>query len=285
MCFSGRKLMSLNQKEASVSNSAQQDLARQAATVVGALFQVLAGAIVPIGAIAGETPSLVIPADYAFAIWGPIFLLCLAYAAYQALPANQGNPLLRRVGWFFAGAFFLNGLWEVLVPLRQPVLLQAILAGIFACLVAIAYLRLVRWDRGDLRWADRWLVALPLGLLFGWITAANVVSFNDTLVELGILGSGVGGALVGTFLLLLGAVLASAVILVSGAGPLHTLLAYAVAVLWAFAGVVVEQYDASLLTTGAAVVSAAFVALVLFGALRRGRPQQGAGRTAQPGTA
>jgi hypothetical protein len=257
------------QKEASVSNSAKRDLARQAATVVGALFQVLAGAIVPIGAIAGESPSLVIPANYAFAIWGPIFLLCLAYATYQALPTNRDNPLLRRVGWFFAGAFLLNGLWEVLVPLRQPVLLQAILAGIFAC-SAVAHLRLVRWDRGVLSRADRWLVALPLGLLFGWITAANVVSFNDTLVELGILGSGVGGALVGAFLLLVGAVLASAMILVSGVGTLQSLLAYATAVLWALAGVVVKQYDASLLTTCAAGISAALVALVLFGALRRG---------------
>src|SRR5918912_564127 len=154
------------QKEASVSNNVKRDLARQAATVAGALFQVLAGAIVPIGAIAKETPSLVIPADYAFAIWGPIFLLCLAFATYQALPAYRHNPLLRRVGWFFAGAFFLNGLWEVLVPLRQPVLLQAILGGIFACL-AVAYLRLARSERSVFGLADRWLVALPLGLLFG----------------------------------------------------------------------------------------------------------------------
>src|SRR5918995_4796779 len=154
------------QKELSMSNNAKWDLARQVATVVGALFQVLAPAIVPIGAIAKETPSLVIPADYAFAIWGPIFLLCLAYATYQALPANGQNPLLRRVGWFFAGAFFLNGLWEVFVPLRQPVLLQAILAGIFVCL-AISYLRLVGFERGVLNPADQWFVALPLGLLFG----------------------------------------------------------------------------------------------------------------------
>src|ERR671910_1403009 len=237
------------QKGASMSNDGKRDVARQAATVVGALFQVLAGAIVPIGAIAGERPSLVIPADYAFAIWGPIFLLCLAYATYQALPTNGQNPLLQRVGWFLAGAFFLNGLWEVLVPLRQPVVLQTLLAGIFACLV-VGYVRLVRSDRSVWNRANRWLVALPLGLLFGWITAANVVSFNDTLVELGLLGNGVGGALAGAFLLLVGAVLASVVILVSGAGPLQGLLAYAGAVLWALAGIVVNQYDASLLTTG-----------------------------------
>jgi hypothetical protein len=269
------------QKELSMSNNVKWDLARQVATVVGALFQVLAPVIVPIGAIAKETPSLVIPADYAFAIWGPIFLLCLAYATYQALPANGQNPLLQRVGWFLAGAFFLNGLWEVLVPLRQPVVLQAILGGIFACLV-VGYVRLVRSDRSVWNRANRWLVALPLGLLFGWITAANVVSFNDTLVELGLLGSGVGGALAGAFLLLVGAVLASVVILVSGAGPLQGLLAYAGAVLWALTGVVVNQYDVSLLTTGAALLSGALVALAIINTLRGRRPNIAARRSVRP---
>src|SRR5829696_3332813 len=268
------------QKELSMANNGKWDLARQVATVVGALFQVLAPVIVPIGAIAKETPSLVIPADYAFAIWGP-FLLCLAYATYQALPANGKNPLLQRVGWFLAGAFFLNGLWEVLVPLRQPVVLQAILAGIFACL-AVGYVRLVRSDRSVWNRVDRWLVALPLGLLFGWITAANVVSFNDTLVELGLSGSGVGGALAGAFLLLVGAVLASVVILVSGAGPLQSLLAYAGAVLWAPTGVVVNQYDASLLTTGAALLSGALVAIAIINTLRGRRPHIGASRSVRP---
>jgi hypothetical protein len=264
-----------------MGNNGNRDPARRMATVVGALFQVLAGAIVPIGAIAKETPSLVIPADYAFAIWGPIFLLCLAYAAYQALPANRANSLLRRVGWFFAGAFFLNGLWEVLVPLRQPVLLQAILAGIFACLV-VAYLRLVRSEHGVLRRADRWLVALPLGLLFGWITAANAVSLNDTLVELGILGSGAGAALVGACLIIAGSAAASAVIWVGRAGPLQGLLAYAGAVLWALVGVVVNQYDTSLITSGAALLSVALVAAALVGALRRRRPHLGPSRSVRP---
>ena len=265
-----------------MGNDRKRDLSRQVATLVGALFQILAGAIVPIAAIAGDTPSLVGPVNYAFAIWGPIFLLCLAYAVYQALPANRANPLLRRVGWFFAGAFFLNGLWEVLVPLRQPVLLQAILAGIFACL-AVAYLRLVRSEHGVLGLADRWLVALPLGLLFGWITAANVISFNDTLVETGLLGSGgVGGALVGACLLLAGAAVAYVVVWVSKAGPLQALLAYAGAVLWALAGVVINQYDASLVTTGAALLSAVLLAIAVISTLRRSRTRIGAGRSVRP---
>ena len=159
--------------------------------------------------------------------------------------------------------------------------LQVILAGILASL-AIAYLRLVRSEPEVLKRADRWLVALPLGLLFGWITAANAVSFNDTLVELGLVGLSVGGALVGAFLLLVGAVVAAVVISVGRAGPLQALLAYAAAVLWALAGVVVNQYDASLLTSSAALLSVALVAGVLISTLRRRRLHTGAGRSVRP---
>jgi hypothetical protein len=126
------------------------------------------------------------------------------------------------------------------------------------------------------------LVALSLGLLFGWITAANAVSLNDMLVDLGLLGSGVGGALVGAFLLFAGAALSSAVILVSSTGPLQGLLAYAAAVLWALAGVVVNQYDASLLTSGAALLSAVLVAVALINVLRGRRSRAEAARTVRP---
>ena len=39
-----------------MGNDGKRDLSRQVATIVGALFQVLARAIVPIAAIAGDAP-------------------------------------------------------------------------------------------------------------------------------------------------------------------------------------------------------------------------------------
>ena len=124
------------------------------------------------------------------------------------------------------------------------------------------------------------MVALPLGLLFGWITAANVISFNDTLVETGLLGSGrADGALVGAYLLLAGAAVAYVVVWVSKAGPLQALLAYPGAVLWALAGVVINQYDASLVTTGAVLLSAVLLAIAVISTLRRSRTRIGAGRS------
>lgn len=229
-----------------------------------------------IARVATETRSLVDPGDYAFAIWGLLYLLSLAYAVYQALPANRENPLLRRIGFFTAGAFIFNGLWEVLVPLRQFLLAEVFLVGIFFCL-ATAYLRIMRSERGVLSGAGRWLVALPLGLLFGWITAANAVSFTTTLVGYGLLKGGLAETAVGSTVLLAGGAVASAVILTTRTGPPQGFLAYAASVLWAFLGIVVNQYDASVFTTVAASVCFVLVVVILVGFAR---PRWGTGESA-----
>ena len=147
-----------------------RDVARQAANVVGALFQIgiTAAASATIQGVVDEGPrSLVEPALYAFTIWALIFTLSLAYAVYQALPAKRESPLLRRVGPFTAAAFFCTGLWSVFVPLRQLGLAQLMLLGIFIFLL-IAYLRLAvalehAWHRRAL------VVALTIGTFLGWV--------------------------------------------------------------------------------------------------------------------
>ena len=260
----------------------RRGVARQVANVAGALFQVGAPVLTSeaVGRVSDENGTLVVPADYAFSIWGLIFFLCLAYAAYQALPANRESLLLRRVGWFSAGAFLLNGLWEILFPARQFLLAQVVIVAIFVC-ASVAYLRIARSERGVLSAGERWLVALPLGLLFGWITAATLVSFATTFVALGLLDGGIGEVILGAALLLTGGLVASAVLLAGEAAPPQGYLAYAAAVLWALVAVVVNQYDASFLTTVAALVAAVPVALAVTGKLL-GRPGRRTQRTLSP---
>src|SRR5918995_944571 len=219
-----------------MGNSGRWDLARQTANGVGGLFLVgvTFAASAAIREVADEgSSSLVEPALYAFTIWALIFVLSLVYGAYQALPSSRENPLLRRIGWFTAGAFFCTGLWSIFVPERQFVLAQAMLLVILVCL-AVAYLRLARSERGVLGAADRWLVALPLGPFLGWITAANAVSLTSEAVRLGLVkGGGAGEAVLGTVLLLLGGALAAALVLLGRTGPAQGYLAYGVTVLWA----------------------------------------------------
>ena len=266
-----------------MGNGGRWDLTRQVVNVVGALFQVgmMVAASAAIREVTDARTPLIEPALYAFAIWALIFVLSLVYAAYQALPSNRENPLLRRIGWFTAGAFFCTGLWSVFVPERQFVLAQAMLVVVFVCLV-VAYLRLARSERGVLGAADRWLIALPLGPFLGWITAANAVSLTSEAVRLGLVNSGgAGEALLGSILLLLGGILAAAVVLAGKSGPAQGYLTYAATVLWALVGVVVNQYDASILTTGAALVAAVPIVLVLLGRFTGGWPRRGEGRHVQ----
>ena len=172
-----------------MGNKIRQDVARQAANVVGALFQtgMTVAASTTIQGVAAEGPrSLVEPALYAFTIWALIFALSLAYAAYQALPAKRESPLLRRMGPFTAAAFVCTGLWSVFVPLRQFGLAQLTLLAIFICLL-IAYLRLSRYaHERELGVGERWLIALPLGPFLGWVTAANAVSLTAEAVRRGL---------------------------------------------------------------------------------------------------
>ena len=61
----------------------------------------------------------------------------------------------------------------------------------------------------DLTAADRWPVALPLGLFFDWITAATVVGASQTPAFLGLTTGGTGEAVVGAVLPVSGALFAS----------------------------------------------------------------------------
>ena len=66
------------------------------------------------------------------------------------------------------------------------------------------------------------MVALPLGPFLGWVTAANAVSLTAKAVRRGLVASGgAGEAALGTALLLVGALLACAVILAGRTGPVQ----------------------------------------------------------------
>lgn len=246
------------------------DLTRQLAVVFGAIFQIYAsyGVGSSVGAIAQEYRSLIIPATYAFAIWGPIFILCLVYAIYQALPAQRANPIFRVIGWWTAGAFIANGAWSHAYTGRQFILAQAILFAGFV-FAGGAYLRFTREvPAANATNLDNWLTGPALGLLFGWITAANVVGLAGTLISQGFAATGPGAEIGGAALLLAGGAVASYVILASRPGPYGAWVAYGAAVLWALLAVIVEQRTASSVTTMAAAATAGLVFLTVIGPWR-----------------
>ena len=243
------------------------DVARQFAVMFTAVFQVYASYVggQETGAIAQEFRSLILPATYAFAIWGPIFILCAISATYQALSAQRESPVFRTIGWWTAGAFLANGVWIYVYGSRQFVLAQlVILLG--AMCAGGAYFRYAREiPAARAMTVDNALLGPTLGLLFGWLTAANVIGLAGTLIAQGLAATGQGAEIGGAALLLLGGAVAFFVIVVSKGGPSGAWVAYGAAVLWALAAVAIGQWSASILTAGAAVVCAVLVLAAMVG--------------------
>ena len=80
----------------------------------------------------------------------------------------------------------MNGAWSYAYTSRQFILAQAIIfAGfVFAGGSYLRFARLVPAARATP--IDNWLIGPTLGLLFGWITAANVVGLAGTAITPGI---------------------------------------------------------------------------------------------------
>lgn len=166
------------------------DLVRAVAVVVAAVAQVLGS---PLGTVladgrsvadvSDEYSTVITPAGYAFAIWGLIFAGCLAWAVYQALPAQRGRPVHRRVGWPLVVAFTANTLWEVAFPQDgRWVLVSLGLIVVVVVATAVAVGRLQRLEPAGL---DRVLPAMVASLLLGWVTIATVSNVAIVGVYLG----------------------------------------------------------------------------------------------------
>lgn len=243
------------------------DLVRQGLTIFGAIFQVVAGAVTAtqVGRLANDLESTILPAGYAFTIWTPIFLLAAAYAIWQALPGNQANQLARRAGWLIAAGLIGNGLWELLFPQEQYLLSQIVITAILGVLV-LAYIQIYQEARERaLTTPERWLIAMPVGLYFGWITAATCAGMASTLIAYGIAETGSAAIAAGIVLLFVGGAIAIAVLRFGRFGPREGWLAYAVSVVWALIAIAVRQLEPSPITGGAAIaVAAVVVAVVLW---------------------
>ena len=161
-----------------------------ALVIVGSIGQVLAGWLPELlgweHSIASRSDSIdtpLTPAGYAFAIWAVLFLGCIAFAVFHALPAQRTSPVMRRIGWLAALAFLGNLVWSLYVPLfGLGVISLLIISLILAATLAIV---LTAARAGSRLTPRQRLFVLPLLALAGWITAATTVSIGIAAVTTG----------------------------------------------------------------------------------------------------
>jgi len=219
------------------------------------------------GEFAADSDATVRVADYAFSIWGVIFLGLLVYAVRQALPQTGESGPINRLGWPSAVTFLGLSLWIVASAADWE---AATVVIIFAALLAVAvplaiYSPMLRaLPRGD---RDRWMTLWPLSLLAGWLTIAAPVNLITVATGNGALPGGfppTGWAM-------------AAIVLVVGAALVMTrqlrILAYALPVAWGLIGVFaaeLERNSALAFFALAAAIAALVGAIVLTFRLRPG---------------
>lgn len=258
--------------DASDTRGTGADIARQALNVVGAVGQIAIGFVANVGAVSDEFDSPIVPAGYAFAIWGVIFLLLLVYAVYQAFPSRRTDPLLRSIGWFTAAAMIGDTVWTWIFTQRAFIPAQALIFVIGAAAIAALVRYATYFENREPSAFERWVIGPGVGLIAGWLTAAMFVGLAGTLISQGASNAGSAAEIGGAGLLLFSAGVAAWALTRAYRGPATAWVPYGAAVIWAAVGVIVKHADRSTVVAGVAVlIIAAVIGLLLFLARAGGR--------------
>ncbi|WP_295947710.1 hypothetical protein [uncultured Xanthomonas sp.] len=202
------------------------------------------------GAISDRYPTLIVAAGYAFAIWGVIFLLDLAFGLWQSSARRRRVSALAQVRAPAALGFALTAAWMPVFSQQHFLLALAVIWTALAAML-LAALRLSRDpapESGQTLWA--WL---PLSLHAGWLSLAAFLNTAQVIVAYRWLST----ERMLPWSLVLFAL--AAALLLGMNRAMRGNLAYAAAALWALAAVYVKQAASTL----AGAQSAAWVALLL----------------------
>ncbi len=218
------------------------------------------------GVISDRFEIFFVPAGYVFAIWGVIYLGLIAFAVYQALPAQRANPRLAAIDTPFVIASVANILW---IFLWHYEVFPATLAVMLVLLVSLitVYLRL-GVNRFKVPAVERWAVHLPFSIYLGWITVATVANATQLLYFMGWSGWGIAPQAWAAIMLAVATVLAGVMALTRRDA------AYLLVLIWAFIGIALKHAATPTVATSAWVATGIVALLVLILAgrvLRHGR--------------
>ncbi|HVK04562.1 MAG TPA: hypothetical protein VM490_13875 [Armatimonadaceae bacterium] len=235
---------------------------------VNALANIQRWGGVTTGDVSALYPTLITPASYAFLIWNVIYLGLLGFAAYQAHPARDADPALRSVRGPLLASCAANVAWIALW--HQNLILPSLAAIVaLAASLAVAFARLLR--HAPVSTAERWLVHAPVSLYLGWVSVATVVNSAVAAVAHGAPSAGFA-AEVGAALALIGGAFVGGV-LASRRGD----FVVALAVVWAYAAIIVAHSRSVVVVSAAVVGAVAVVAAALLARSKADRKGRGVG--------
>ena len=224
---------------------------------VNALANILPINGVTTGAAADRYANLFTPAPLTFAIWGAIYLTLAIYVVFQLLRGKENadsarQTMLERVGRLFIFSSLANAGWIFAWHYNQIPLSVAAMLLILLSLIRIGWL--LREPHCSPK--EELALRIPFGLYYGWITVATIANITVLLVSMGWDGFRISEPVWTAIIIAVG-------MLIAGVTMYNIRsVAYGLAVLWAFAGILNRhlspqwyggQYTLIVVTTGIAL--------------------------------
>lgn len=178
------------------------------------------------GALSAQYPNLFVPAGITFSIWGVIYLLLGIFVILQF--REQQRPLVEVIGWAFVLSCLFNALWIVAWHNESLVLSFLIMLGLLATLVYINI---------QLKALPFGIIRAAFGIYLGWICIATIANLTALLVQYNWGGWGLADSTWAMAMILAG-LLVTSYALYAVKNPFLGL-----AVIWAFAGIVINRQD------------------------------------------
>jgi hypothetical protein len=205
------------------------------------------------GQLSDSFPNLFVPAGVTFSIWGIIYLLLLTFCLVQFAPSNQAA--VSQIGWLFGLSCLFNALWIVTWHYERLPLSLVVMLGL---LVSLIFINIA------IREIPFGLVKAAFGVYLGWICIATIANVTALLVHYEWNGLGISEE-TWTIVMIAVGTLIVAVTLWRLSNPFIGL-----AVVWAFAGIMIKRQDDYRTIFIAAGIGLAIVAIILIlGFLRK----------------
>ncbi len=195
----------------------------------------------------------IVPANYAFAIWGLIYIGLIAFGIYQVQPSQRENPRLRHSGYLLTIACIAQCIWIYLFLSRLFLLSNIAMLGILVPLMMM-YQQL---EIGQTRVSkqERWFIHLPISVYLGWISVATIVNVAIGLYSIKWDAWGIAPSVWTVVVMMTAGVIAAVV------GIQRRDTAYVLVIVWALVAIAIRQASTPLIAMTGWGLAIALIAL------------------------
>jgi hypothetical protein len=199
-------------------------------------------------------PVQITPANYAFAIWGVVYLGLIAYGMYQFQSTERHNPRLERGGYLLTIACAFQCAWIYLFLARLFPLSIVAMLGILLSLIALY--QCLGIGGQNISRSEKWFLHIPISIYLGWITAATIVNVASTLYVSEWDGWGIAPTAWTVLMMGISAAIAFYVYI-----ERHD-RAYLLVIVWALLGIAIRQIGTPLIAVAGVIMSIALLLLL-----------------------